>query len=274
MAKKIYYECGEGGEGIQKYELDGDRNTRYFDKKITVAQLDCKKFIATATNFIQEEVSKRSLKKLAVGLSGGVDSAVTLALAAGSGLSVVAITVQAENFIRRIDTEHAKLVAENLKIAQEIIDCKAICEAIKALRLPKTHHLIMGMRNTIIKELAENRKALLLGTGNKTERCANLFSANSYLGQIFPLAPLFKTQVYQLAKYFGLPACIINKESHSGIEGEKNDTFLGFPYDVFDVAITAEEKGLETTIPKEFLALIGEKKKMANIFFSFPELTI
>lgn len=243
--------------------------------KNVLPEMDCAKFVPKAVRFIREEAEKRGYKKLCVGLSGGVDSAVTSALAIKTELDTSVITVTAETFIRKIDMIDAEKIARHLGIFQEIVDTTSVCRAITALGLPGTHHLIMGMRNTIIKKIAEERGALLLGTSNKTEKIARLFSSNSYVGQIFPLASLLKGHVYALAGYLGLPEFITTKASHGGIEGGADDLFLGMNHTAFDFAAAMCEGSVAPDnihVPKKLMQHIKANERAANIFFNFAEL--
>ena len=237
-------------------------------------KLDCNSFVLKSAVFITDQAKKRGYNGLVVGLSGGVDSAVVAALAAKTDIKTSVVTVVADGFIRKVDIDHATMISRHIGVPQEIIDISGICRSICAMHLPGTHHIIMGIRNAIIKEIAENRNSLLIGTGNKTETYSGLFSANSYLGQVFPLGSLFKSQVYQLAKFLMLPDYIIKKVSHGGVEGEKEDKFLGMSSNVFDIAaaVCDGENVTEVTVPQELLEHIRRNKENADIFFSFPDL--
>ena len=264
-------------EGVYREERLMESYTDWA-KTVTVCHdflaLDCDAFVFKAMSFISNQAKQRDCKSLSVGLSGGVDSAVVAALAAKTGIDTLLVTVVADGFIRKEDVDHAAMIARYLNVPQEVIDISDICKSIQVMRLPGMHHIIMGIRNTIIKEIAENQNSVLIGTGNKTETYSGLFSANSYLGQIFPLGSLFKSQIYQLAKFLNLPDFVINKISHGGVEGQKADDFLGMPSNVFDVAAAVCDGEYESdiSVPAGLLEHIKRNKDLANVFFSFPEL--
>jgi len=242
-----------------------------------VLRMDYRKLSIACSDFLRKELEKRKLNCFCVGLSGGVDSAVTAALCKLTGKDVVAITISAQWIIREQDVEDAKIVANQLGIRHIVVDLTELFTRALEFELPNSAHIIMGIRNAVIKEIAEDCGGLLVGTEVKTEFCAGLFSPNSLIGTIFPLENIYKTQCYALAKHLGLPECVLHKPSHSGIDGDGDDSFWGIGCSLFDWVLCLLEKEysiecieIETGVMAHVVRAIKERKEMSEIIMSFP----
>jgi|GEM_PF-3475735 len=230
--------------------------------------------------FLEKEAQKRDSRELIVPLSGGVDSCTVAALCRLTKLRVTAVTVAGEGFIREDDVRDAKHFCAYLGIRHEIIDLTKIFREIISLDLPEKIHLIMAFRSSVIKEYAEERNAVLVGGANKTERFSGLYCRNSIIGDIFPLE-FFKTQIYQLAAFLGVPGYILGKASHGGIEGSEEDSFWGLGHRYFDWLAALIERGERfqsisqaSGAPIELLETIQRQMKHAETFFSFPSFQL
>jgi NAD+ synthase len=244
---------------------------------IEIFDLPWEKVVSQMKNFLEEEVKKRDSEELLVPLSGGVDSCTAAALCRLTNLRVTAITAAAEGYIRKEDVKDAENFCAHFGISHEIIDLSSVFKGISSFDFPQTDHLMMAFRNSVIKEYAEARGAVLIGGANKTERYSGLYCRNSIIGDIFPLE-LFKTQVYQLAAFLGVPGYILEKPSHSGMMGTEEDNFWGLGYRYFDWLSFLIERGdnfnsiIKTTHASiEILEAIQKQMKHAKVFFSFPD---
>lgn len=138
--------------------------------------------------------------------------------------------------------KHALLVSENLKIRSIIIN---ITEAVDSLiknnpEIEKDKvrkgNIIARMRMICLYDQSARFKALVLGTGNKTEILlgyTTLYGDSAYA--LNPIGDLYKTQVWELAELLGCPKEIINKKPSADLwKGQTDEDELGFSYKMVD----------------------------------------
>ncbi|TMF65979.1 MAG: NAD+ synthase [Chloroflexi bacterium] len=188
--------------------------------------------------FIRDETTKAGLKRAVVGVSGGVDSAVTVALA-GEALG-------AENVLglftpyRHSSAEsraHAKALATKLGFTLEEVPITKQIEAYFADNGGDTAH-----RVRVGNKMARERKSieydrswpdgLVIGTSNKTEL---LLGYGTQFGDmacaINPIGDLYKTQLRELATHLGIPGEIVRKPPTAELwVGQTDEDELGFTY--------------------------------------------
>ena len=162
---------------------------------------------------IDPELTRRWL----VGLSGGVDSALTAFLAAAAlgpdnviGVRMPYRTSSPESL------EHAQLVIDKLGIASLTIDIsEAVAGILNQVGEEDAHRLgnVMARERMIVLfDLSAKHKALPLGTSNKSERLLGYFTWHGDdAPPVNPLGDLFKTQVWALARHVGVPEEIVSK---------------------------------------------------------------
>ncbi|MGD2135327.1 MAG: NAD+ synthase, partial [Gemmatimonadales bacterium] len=193
--------------------------------------------------FLSDEVvRRRGFSKGIVGLSGGVDSAVTAALAARAlgkenvlGVRMPYRTSSPESLA------HAELVAEVLGIELLTVDIsEAVDGYIRASggdQDPKRRGNVMArMRMITLFDLSAKYQALPLGTGNKTERLLGYFTWHADDSPpVNPLGDLFKTQVRALARQLDIPAAVVEKPATADlVQGQTDEDDLGITYDKAD----------------------------------------
>ena len=101
------------------------------------------------------------------------------------------------------------------------------------------------IRMTLLFEYANMTESLVCGTSNKSEILLGYFTKYGDGGaDIMPIGDLYKTQIYDLAKFLKIPKEIINKAPTSGlIRGQTDEKDLGFTYEILDkVLIGLEHK--------------------------------
>jgi NAD+ synthetase len=189
-------------------------------------------------SFLKDEVvRRRGFKKGIVGLSGGVDSALTAFLAAEAlgpenviGVRMPYRTSSPESL------EHAQLVIAKLGIPSLTIDISAAVDGyIKQVGEIDPHRLgnVMARERMIaLFDLSAKHKALPLGTSNKSERLLGYFTWHGDdAPPVNPLGDLFKTQVWALARHVGVPEAIVGKPATADlIKGQTDEGDLGVSY--------------------------------------------
>jgi NAD+ synthetase len=193
-------------------------------------------------SFLKDEVvRRRGFKKGVVGLSGGVDSALTafLAVEALGKENVVGVRMPYRTSSPE-SLEHAQLVIDQLGIPSKTIDISAAVDGyLKQIGGADPHRLgnIMARERMIVLfDLSAAHKALPLGTSNKSERLLGYFTWHGDdAPPVNPLGDLFKTQVWELARHVGVPDAIVEKPATADlIKGQTDEGDLGVSYAVAD----------------------------------------
>ena len=197
----------------------------------------------TLIEFIRDEVRRRrGFERVVVGVSGGVDSAISLALACKAlgpenvyGFCLPYRTSSQESL------EHAALVldmtqaqARTIEISDPIdLYVKEYEPEISPLR---KGNLMARLRSIILFDQSARLDALPLGTGNKSERLLGYFTWHADDSPpINPLGDLFKTQVWALAQHLGIPKVIIEKPATADlVKGVTDEDEIGVSYHVAD----------------------------------------
>jgi NAD+ synthetase len=187
--------------------------------------------------FLRDEMGRRGFAKAVVGLSGGVDSAVTAFLAARAigpenvlGVRLPYRTSSPESLV------HAQLVIDALGIPCRTIDLSAAADGYLALEPTadgtRRGNVIARLRMIALFDLSASLGGVPLGTGNKTERLFGYFTWHADDSPpLNPLGDLFKTQVWELARHLGVPDAIITKPATADlVAGQTDEADFGISY--------------------------------------------
>jgi NAD+ synthetase len=187
--------------------------------------------------FMRDEMQRRGFTRAVVGLSGGVDSAVTAYLAARAlgAENVLGVRLPHRSSSRE-SLAHAQLVVDALALPSRTIDLTAAVDGYLAQQPTadgtRRGNVIARMRMIALFDLSAADGAVPLGTGNKTERLFGYFTWHADDSPpINPLGDLFKTQVWALARHLAVPDEIITKPATADlVDGQTDETDLGISY--------------------------------------------
>ncbi|MFC3847680.1 NAD(+) synthase [Helicobacter baculiformis] len=187
--------------------------------------------------FLQTQSAQRGFKRFLVGMSGGVDSALVGVLCQ-KVLPTHALIMPATHSSSA--TEDAILLCERFNIPhtqRPIAPYEALFkEQNPNVSLGRLGNFCARMRMNLLYDFSVEIEALVVGTSNKSEIMlgyGTLFGDLAWL--INPIAHLFKSQVYTLARALEIPANILNKPPSADLYSEQSDEAdLGFSYALID----------------------------------------
>jgi NAD+ synthase (glutamine-hydrolysing) len=209
-------------------------------------------------HFIRHEMSSRGFKRAVVGVSGGVDSAVTAHLAARAlgPRNVMGIRMPYKSSSRD-SLEHGQMVIDALGIEGCTVDISAAVDAYlqndPQSEPGRRGNVMARMRMIVLFDLSAKHQAIPLGTGNKTERLFGYFTWHADdAPPINPLGDLFKTQVWALARHLGVPDEIVNKAPTADlVVGQTDEGDFGISYQRADEILNWMLAGYK---PEELIA--------------------
>jgi len=225
--------------------------------------------------FIRDQMTCAGFEHGIIGLSGGLDSAVTayLTTEALTSANVIALILPYRSTDDE-DQRHAELVITKLGIESQIIDITPQIDAYFA-QFPQADRLrrankIARERMSVLYDQSRVYEALVIGTGNKSERLLGYTTLWGDMACAFsPLGNLYKTQVQQLAEELDVPEAIRNKAPSAGLwPGQTDEGELGFSYAEADQILywlidqkCSGEQVAEKGFPRDLVAEIATRVK-------------
>ncbi|HIE51900.1 MAG TPA: NAD+ synthase [Armatimonadetes bacterium] len=207
-------------------------------------RINCEVVGKMLTVFLRSEVHKVGFRRAVVGLSGGIDSALTAFLGARAlGPQNVLAVLMPYKTSRPDSLTDALAVVEQLGLEHRVIDITPQIDAYYAnenvpreedeerMNLRKGNKMARE-RMTILYDLSQAITGLVLGTSNKTELLLGYGTLYGDMASaINPIGDLYKTQVRQMAQYLGLPERILKKVPTADLwVGQTDEDQLGFSY--------------------------------------------
>jgi NAD+ synthase len=213
--------------------------------------------------WIRTTVHDAGAEGVVIGISGGIDSAVTAALAQRSlPGKVLGALLPCESDPR--DAEDARLLASAFGIETIEIELTAAYRALEAV-LPDASPLVSAnvkprLRMIALYYLAASRKCLVCGASNRSELAVGYFTKYGDGGaDLMPIAGLLKFQVRNLARELGIPQRIIDKPPTAGLwPGQTDEGEMGLRYAQLDVALLALDRHDPSGVPAPILTRVQQ----------------
>ncbi|MFA6184945.1 MAG: NAD+ synthase [Candidatus Shapirobacteria bacterium] len=202
-------------------------------------------------------------KNVFIGISGGVDSAVTafLCVKALGRKRVFGVLMP---YGRQKDISDSIAVVNQLNIKYFQKDIKSIVDQYKIADNKFTIANIMArVRMTILYAYTNNKNGLVVGTTNKSEMAVGYFTKFGDGGCDFePIANLYKTEIFKIAKLLNVPKNIITKEPTAGLwDNQTDEKELGFTYVDLDNFLQGVHVNSEVESKIKELIEISEHKR-------------
>ncbi len=190
-------------------------------------------------NFLKTELDKTGLKRVTVGLSGGLDSAVVAVLCKevfGDNMSAVLMPSQ---FSSQSSVDDAVELCEKFNIKYEIKSIASMVEAyidnMDENRL-RIGNFSARMRMSVLYDTSSRDASIVVGTSNKSEL---LLGYGTIFGDIAcainPIGEIYKSDEFDFARYLGVTESILNKKPSADLwEGQSDEEELGYTYKEMD----------------------------------------
>lgn len=206
------------------------------------------------SDWIGDYAKKNGIKQLVIGVSGGIDSAVTSTLAAETGLPTVVVSMpihQNENQVS-LQQEHIKwLKGKYSNVSSYTFNLTDTYESFKSTLAPYINDLSLAntrarLRMTTLYQVASTHSGIVVGTGNKVEDFGVGFYTKYGDGgvDISPIADLMKSEVFALGKSLGIITGILEAAPTDGLWGDDrtDEDQLGASYDELEWAMEWDGK--------------------------------
>jgi len=292
----IIYEAGQFSEEIFSFDLELEIKNVKSENKLIVNEKksdlpplktsdslsELESMYAALKMGLSDYVEKNNFKKVLVGLSGGIDSALTATIAVDALTSdnVIGVAMPSK-FNPKSSLEDAKELADNLNIELKTINIEETAEKFRNLLKDNVdddlksvvdENIQSRIRGNILMGLSNQLGAMVVSTGNKSEMAVGYSTLyGDLVGGFALLKDVYKTEVYKLSTYRNsiskvIPQNIIEKKPSAELSEDQYDSDSLPEYDLLDKILKmyieldySSEKIINSDIDKEVVFDILEK---------------
>ena len=197
------------------------------------------------TGFIKSEITRVGFSRAVIGLSGGIDSALSCALAAEALGPENVLALRLPYRSSSPDSlEHAQLMIDQFKVQSETIDITDMVDPLikrdPNISNTRKGNIMARARMIVLYDQSEVFKGLVIGTSNKTEILLGYSTLwGDSASALNPIGDLYKAQINQLSQAMGIPQVIIDKAPSADLwAGQTDEGELGFTYKEVDQLLT------------------------------------
>ena len=241
--------------------------------------MQTEKVVNHIVDWLKDYATNAKVNGFVIGISGGIDSAVTSTLCAKTGLDLLCIEMpihQAASHVSRAEEHIAQLKQRFSNVRETRTDLTPVFEEFK------TEVSLEGKQATVDMALANTRARLRMttlyyyaglqgllvaGTGNKVEDFGVGFYTKYGDGgvDLSPIADLLKSEVYKIGEYLNVPKSIMNAAPSDGLFGDarSDEDQIGASYPELEWAMKMKEEG------KTANDFEGRQKEAFEIFFRY-----
>lgn len=231
---------------------------------------------------VRDYIKKNSCSRAVIGLSGGIDSALTLAIAVDAlGKDCVEAVMMPSRFTSQLSLDMAQEQANKMGVAYSIISIEPIFESfLQALKAEfagtetdaTEENIQARCRGTLLMAISNKKHAIVLATGNKSEMSMGYSTLyGDMVGGFCVLKDVFKTVVYQLAEYRNsiseiIPKAVIERLPTAELAENQTDQDSLPPYGILDAILERyieHDQCMETIIDAGFEPEIVRKVVLA-----------
>lgn len=259
-------------EDLFAVDLDGP------SKPVKVHEMDDDEEIYEALLLgVRDYMHKCDFGKAVIGLSGGIDSSVVIAIACDAiGPKNVTALMMPSRFTSKKSLDDAYAVARNFKIGSKVISIDKIYESYRrslgyaaaSKKVSLTEENIQArIRGNILMAVSNREGALVLSTGNKSELSVGYCTLyGDMAGGLAVISDVPKTMVYKIARYINrkremIPRSVLTKPPTAELKPDQTDQDLLPPYDVLDEILKAY---VEDHLSASSIVAMGYDKKIVG----------
>ncbi len=240
--------------------------------------MQTEKVVEHIVNWLKDYATKANMNGFVVGVSGGIDSAITSALCAKTGLRSLCVEMPIHQHHSQVTRarKHIEALKDNFANVTDIqVDLTPVFDKFEAsfpeIEDRETQNLGLAnararLRMTTLYYFAGIHKYLVAGTGNKVEDFGVGFFTKYGDGgvDLSPIADLLKTEVYEIAEYLNISKKIIEAKPTDGLYGDSrsDEDQIGANYPELEWAMEQAEKG------KTSEHFTGREKEVFKIYKS------
>ena len=228
-------------------------------KIVKKSLMNTEKVATHIISWLKDYAEKAKVKGFVIGVSGGIDSALTSTLCAKTGFPTLCVEMpihQAQSHVTRAE-EHIKQLKERFNNVSEVrVNLTATYEGLKKVvpqrtSAPKEELSLANtrarLRMTTLYYFAGLHSYVVAGTGNKVEDFGVGFYTKYGDGgvDLSPIADLMKSEVYELAAYLKVPNAIQTAQPTDGLFGDDrtDEDQIGASYDELEWAMKMQDAG-------------------------------
>ena len=205
--------------------------------------------------FLKNILKKTGKKNIIIGWSGGIDSTVCLFLLqqAISSKNIFIIHMPYDvSYIKEM-AGLTDIPKENIKVIsiKKIVD--AVAGTVQTSDNIRQGNIMARIRMILLFDFAKKIDGLVCGTENKSEHLLGYFTRfGDEASDVEPIRHLYKTEVYQLARFLKIPSLFISKKPSADLwHNQTDEGEFGFSYEQADSVLRGKIKGIDIKIVKK-----------------------